>query len=370
MRVSLLKENFQKGLSTVNRFLPSKPQIPILSNIYIKASDGEVTLTGTNLETACIVSLGAKVEKPGETTIPGRILTEFISSLPAEKIELTVEKDKVIVTTQKTSATFSTLPVKDFPPLPSTSQEAPFKFLLTQLSKNVGATAFAASIDDGRPILTGIKIKLSGKDVSFFATDGYRLSITHDKIKQEVDEGVFVIPARILSEVIRIAQEEKSEEIGLTVLKEKNQVVFSTKTSHIITRLIDCEFPNVEKIIPVMFKTRVIFDTEKLLSSVKTASLFARGSSNIIKMRIDKSGVSISANTPQVGEDKDFIDALVDGEDIEIAFNYRFLLDLLNNFTEEKIVLETSGPLNPGVFKKNDVTTAFLHIIMPVRVQG
>ncbi len=138
----------------------------------------------------------------------------------------------------------------------------------------------------------------------------------------------------------------------------------------LFTRIIDGEFPNVEKIIPSSFKTKVTVDCNEFTQAVKTASLFARGAANIIKIKIEKEGLRLSANTPQVGQNEDFVEAKVEGEESEIAFNYRFLLDLLANFPEESLVLESSGPLNPGVFKPSKPTPSFLHIIMPVRVQG
>ncbi|EKD85481.1 MAG: hypothetical protein ACD_38C00015G0003, partial [uncultured bacterium] len=166
----------------------------------------------------------------------------------------------------------------------------------------------------------------------------------------------------------RIAQEIKVEEIGFSIIENKNQTVFFLPDIYIFTRLIDGEFPNIEKIIPIGAKTKVAIDRDQFAQSVKTASLFARGAANIIKIKIEKEGLRLSANTPQVGEDEDFIEAKVEGEEAEIAFNYRFLLDLLNNFPEKEVIFETSGSLNPGVFKP--AKGSFLHLIMPVRVQG
>ena len=154
------------------------------------------------------------------------------------------------------------------------------------------------------------------------------------------------------------------------MVENKNQAIFHLPNATVFTRIIDGEFPNIEKIIPVGFKTRVIIDRNQLSQAVKTASLFARGAANIIKIKIEKNGLRLSANTPQVGQNEDFVEAKVEGEETEIAFNYRFLLDLLSNFPDESLVFESSGPLNPGVFKPSKPTPSFLHIIMPVRVQG
>ncbi len=371
MKFSILKENFNKALSTVSRTIPIRPPLPILNNILLKAENNELKIIATNLETGIIVSMGAKIEKQGEVSVPGKLVTEFVSSLPAEKIEVILDKEILHIKTQKTTASFNTLPAKEYPPLPSVKEKADLNFGLKQLGSSVGKTAFAASLDEGRPILTGVKVKIAGGKLYFYATDGYRLSMSQEKISSSFKEEMeLVFPAKTLVEVVRIASEENQEEVGLSLVKEKNQAIFSTERTYVMTRLIDGEFPNIEKIIPSMFKTKVTFDTEKLLQSVKIASLFARGASNIIKLQIKKDGVWLSANTPQVGEDQDFVDAKVEGEDSDIAFNYRFLLDLLNNFSDKQIVFESSGPLNPGVFKPASSDSSFLHIIMPVRLQG
>ena len=162
----------------------------------------------------------------------------------------------------------------------------------------------------------------------------------------------------------------KVNEVGFTILKDKNQVVFSLPQVRIYSRLIDGEFPTIEKIIPQGFKTKVILKKDDFLQAVKTTSLFARGSANVVKVVVGKNTITLSANTPQVGGDEEVLEANVQGEETEIAFNYRFLLDLLNNFPQGDVVFEISGNLSPGLFKSSESASTFLHIIMPVRVQG
>lgn len=370
MKFSVLKENLSKALLVVNRTIPAKPQLPILSNILIKSEDGHIKIVGTNLETGIVVSVGAKIETPGEITVPGKLLTEFVSSLPSEKIDVVLEKEILRVKTNTVSAGFNTITAKEFPPFPLTKPTPQVTFSVKELGENISRVAFAASIDEGRPVLTGIKMRISSGKIHFYATDGYRLSIVSDKLESKMEDTQLIFPAKTLVEVIRIAVEEKDEKVGLFLSGENNQAIFVTSSTQIVTRLIDGEFPNVEKIIPATFKTRIVFDRENFLQSVKIASLFARGASNIIKMKIGKDGVNLMANTPQVGENQDFLDVKVEGEETEIAFNYRFLLDLLNNFSDKQIAFESSGSLNPGVFKPVSGSSSFLHIIMPVRLQG
>jgi len=368
MHFFVLKENINKALLIVSRSISTRPQIPILSNALFKAENGQLKIATTNLELGTLFVVPAKIEKEGETTIPGKLISEFISSLQAEKIEFLLEKNNMIVKTGRTKASFSTIPSSDFPPFDYTVKTR-LKFSFKDIKDAVLRTTFAASIDEGRPILTGVKTTIKDGKLVFTATDGYRLSREQVEIEDKKSEWQVIIPAKALSEVVRIAQELKAEEIDVSILEGKNQVVFSVGSVLIFTRLIDGEFPNVEKIIPENFKTKVIIDKELFIQSVKTTSLFARGAANIIKIKVEKDGLRLKAVTPQVGEDEDFIEAEKEGEELETAFNFRFLLDMLANIPEEKIIFETSGPLNPGVFRMFSSSSTFLHIIMPVRIQ-
>lgn len=369
MRFFVLKENLIKALSITGRNISTHPQLPILSNILIKAEKNQLKIATTNLEIGIIFTIPAKVETEGEITIPGRILVEFVNNLTADKIEFLLEGTNLLIKTQNTHASFTTMPSADFPPFPE-KMNTKNSFSLPKIKNAISQTVFAASTDEGRPVLTGVKTVITGGKMTLTATDGYRLSTNAVDIPDKKENLTVILPAQILGEVIRIAQEVKAEEIGFSIIEGKNQVVFSLPNVFIFTRLIDGEFPNVEKIIPSSFKTKVVIDREIFTKSVKTTSLFARGAANIIKIKIEKEGLRLLANTPQIGEDEDFVEAKVTGEEGEIAFNFRFLLDFLNNFSENEIAFETAGPLNPGVFKPTAQNNPYLHIIMPVRVQG
>lgn len=369
MHFFILKENLDKILSVLSRNISPRPQLPILSNILIKTEEGKIKITMTNLDLSIITSIPAKIEKNGETTVPGKLLAEFISTLSADKIEFLLDNTNLMVKTNKTQALFTTMSSSEFPSfptIPSFKNTFPFKRIKEAITRCV----FAASTDEGRPVLTGVKTTLANGKMSLTATDGYRLSREHITLDGGKDELNLILPASSLAELVRITQELKIEEVGFTIIENKNQAVFSLETALVYTRLIDGEFPNTEKIIPTGFKTKVIVEKEGFSQAVKTTSLFARGAANIIKIKIEKDGLRLSANAPQVGQDEDFVEAKVEGEEVEIAFNYRFLLDVLNNFPDENIVIETSGSLSPGVFKPSKPTPSFLHLIMPVRVQG
>ncbi len=369
MKFQVLKENINKVLSIIGRNISPRPQLPILSNIYIKAEQGHLKLSVTNLELGIIFTIPAKIEKEGEITVPGKLLMEFIGNLSADKIEFNLQDSNLTVKTDKTKAVFTTIAANDFPPFPQI-ESVKNKFLFSKIKNAITRTVYAASTDEGRPVLTGVRIILTSGKMTLSSTDGYRLSIENLNLPDNKEEIKIILPAQSLAEIVRIASDLKSEELGFTIIENKNQAVFSFDNCLIFTRLIEGEFPNIEKIIPQGGKTRVVVGRDEFAQGVKTVSLFARGAANIIKIKIEKEGLRLSANTPQIGEDEDFIEAKVEGEEGEIAFNFRFLLDLLANFPEENLVFEINGSLNPGVFKPISSTLSFLHIIMPVRIQG
>lgn len=368
MHVLILKDNLTKALSIVSKGLSLKPQLPILSHLLLKARNNQLEFYSTNLELGIVFTAPAKIEKEGEVAVPGKLLTEFVNSLFTDKIELIASEKNLQVKTNKTKGLLAIGNPADFPPFPETtvvSKKLPFK----KIKDAVLRTVFAASSDEGRPILTGVKTVITNGKLLLSATDGYRLSKEEVDLDGATDPMEVILPAQSLMEMVRIAETLDAQVVELSIIENKNQVVFGLPNTKIFTRLIDGEFPNIEKIIPAGFKTRVIIDKDLFHQAIKTTSIFARGSANIIKIKVEKEGLKLSANTPSVGEEEDFIEAKIDGEESEIAFNFRFLLDLLNNFPGKELVMESQGPLNPGVFKPKSDKPSFLHIIMPVRVQ-
>lgn len=369
MQFSCLQENINKGLSIVNRFISPRAQLPVLANILFSAKNGKLKLGATNLESGISFEVGAKVEEDGEITVPAKTLVEFISSLPPEKIDFSLEENNLRVSCQKYQATIASLSATEFPPLPSSSGKQGLSFKTNEISSPFSWVTFAAAQDESRPVLSGVKIFGESKGLTLAATDGFRLSVcklTKTNLASPLD---LILPARTLAEVVRILNEEKEEEFGLEITKEANQAIFSLGKAEIICRLLEGQFPSFEKIIPESSKTKIVVNRGELLSAVKTASIFAREAANIIKFVVQGSELRVMANAPQVGENITTVEAKIEGENGEIAFNSRFLLEYLTAVTGEEIIFEMSGPLSPGVFKTAGDET-LLHIIMPVRVQG
>ena len=373
MRISTLQENLTKGLNTVSRFITTKTQLPILNNVLIKTNQGRLKLSATNLETGINFWLGAKIEKEGEVCLPAKILTEYISSLPPQKVDLEIINNSLRVNCEGYQASFLTSPTTEFPLIPSLEKKPEILLGIKDLSLVINQVAFAASQDEGRPALTGVLFKIKKESLFLVATDGYRLSVKEIKNLKGIEklakfQEELLIPSRALMEVSKILTEGEIAELGITITPKNNQVIFSTPDVEIISRLIEGKFPDFEKIIPGKGKTQVTIETEGLLQAVRTASIFAREAANIIKFGVKNNKLEISSNSPQLGENKITLEVKTEGNGGEIAFNARYLMDFLNSIKSDLINFQMNDALSPGVFSPAD-DKSFLHIIMPIRLQ-
>lgn len=374
MKLSILQENLNKGLSIVSRSVATRAQLPVLSNVLLSTDKGRLKLSATNLETGINYWIGAKIEKEGTLSIPAKVLTEFVSSLAPGKVAMEAQESSLKIASGSHQASFVGMAASEFPTIPSLKGKPKMSFDFKALSLAISQVAFAAAQDEGNPVLAGVLLVARGGSLTLVATDGYRLSLK--KIKEgkglaetkEFKKGL-IIPSRTLIELGRVVNEgEQEKPLGLSITPESSQVIFITPDGEVVSRLIEGKFPNFEKIIPEGGKTKAIIETEALTRAVKIASIFARESANIIRLEMGGSNLTISANTAQVGENKSQIEAKIEGGSNKIAFNSRYLLDFLNSVNSELIELGITGPLNPGVFSPSG-DKSYTHIIMPVRVQ-
>lgn len=365
MKLSVLQENLVKGLSVVSRSTTTKAQLPILANILLATEKGKLKLSATDLETGINYYLGAKIEKEGAITVPAKVVQEFVSSLSAGKIDLETKGDSLKLSSANSQAEINGIGAVEFPKIPKFTGQPTLTFGIKIFREMIDQVAFAAATDEGRPVLTGVRLTAGEKKLVLAATDGYRLSVKKLRTEKKLEIKELIIPARTLQEVVRIKEEG---EIKALLTKEGNQLIFGLEDVEVVCRLIEGEFPPFEKIIPEEGKTSLTLEREEMLKAVKMAAIFAREVANIVKFQISDKKFQISANAPQVGSNISQVEAKVEGKKNKIAFNSRYLLDFLNSLTAEEIVFEMTGPLNPGVFKiKGD--DSLLHLIMPVRVQ-
>jgi len=369
MKLQILQENFSKALGNASHFITTKAQLPVLGNILFKTNRSKLVISSTNLEISTSIAIGAKIEEEGEITVPGKIITEIVSNLPSETISLDASAEQLKISCGNFKSTIAGMNASDFP---SVVQNISSKGLVLveaeKLYEALGQVLFAASSDETRPILTGVLFVFgkSGK-VTIVATDGFRLSQ-----KKLVLDGGFediqklILPKSVLNELQRLSSEE--DNLGLNFKKSENQVVFEVGDTILSSRILEGEFPNFERIIPKNSTVTVSVDKEEMLRAVKLSSVFARESSNIVKIKISQGSLEFLAESQTLGKQNTKIDAKVEGEDLDIAFNYRFMDEFLRAIKGEDIKMEFSNSNAPGLFldpSDND----FLHLIMPVKIQ-
>ncbi len=373
MKVSLLSENLQKKLLYTYHAISSRSQLPILLNFLIEVKEGRVSISATDLEIGIITDITAKVDEEGSVAVPAKTFVELMGTISSGKINLETVGEGLVLTGEKTKTVFQTTPVDDFPKLYGDKGRQAMVLKKEKIEKDFSKVVFAASPDSERPALSGILIKEEKNGFLLVATDGYRLSLKKNALQNAVrgkgEGGVSVIvPARVVRELIQMEKGVETEDVRVYIAKEKNQIIFSQNDTTLIGRLIEAEFPNYEKIIPTDFSTKTTFEGEGFQRAIKAGYVFARQTAGIIKVSIEKDRVLVSANAPSVGENQIEVEAKTTGEENEIAFNARYLLDFLSNSTSETISFEMTGPLNPGVFRETD-DPSYMHLIMPIRVQ-
>lgn len=359
MKISILQENLSKAALAIAKIVSAKPQLPVLSNILIKAEKGKILFLATDLSISMGLSIGGKIEEDGEILVPAKEFSAVISQLAAGKVDLSSEKDSLSVKSNAFKARLVGVFSQDFPKVePPTGRG--LKIKPEDLSFLLRRTLFVAAKDDSRPVLTGVRIAESGKGgIKAMATDGYRLSVVTVKAEGAAAEPV-VVPPRFLSEAEKFS---KDGEINLSIGAD-GEAGIAGEGGWISGRTLSGEFPPAEKIIPQTFDLSISINREELERAVKVAAIFARSAANIIKWEISPGKLRVSANSPQVGENETVLEVEGKGEG-EIAFNARYLLDYLGSTDEETVNFNMINSLKPGVFKTKD----YLHVIMPVRVQ-
>lgn len=369
MKLVVLQENLNKALGVVQRFTATRGQLPILANVLLSGEQGRLKLAATNLEMGVVYWLGAKVEAEGQITVPARVLGEWIASLPKERVELAVDKEKLMVKCGAYKGEFRGMGAAEFPEVPAREKGAMVSLGLAEMEEMIAQVAMAAAADEGRPVLTGVRWRMSQGQIEWVATDGYRLSVkTLRKIPNE--EKTLIIPARAMTEVGQIGRGlgEAESFVEIAAVEGGSQVCFDWGDAQVTTRLLAGEFPEIEKVIPQTTETEVVMETEELAAAVRAAAIFARDSANLVKWEIGSTGIIIAANSPQIGTNQVKVEAKVGGKGGKIAFNSRYLLEMLGAIKSKELKLEMTGGLNPGVFRMVG-DESWLHIIMPVRVQ-
>ncbi len=357
----------------VSRAVSTRSTLPILSNILFSTDQGRLKLVATNLELGITTWVGAEIESEGSTTIPSRLLTDFVASLPNEKVRIeTLDGEKVRVSCGHSSADILGMNPEDFPTIPTVSDEPTIRVEPSVLKEMIGQVVFAAAGDDSRPVLAGVLMRFEEGTLTMAAADGFRLAVKHHAVDQLPEPISVIVPAKALDALARLIG-DSAEPIEITVTPNRSQVMFHGENVDIISRLVDGNFPNFNQIIPKQYATRTILDTQEFLQAARRASIFARDSSNAVRLQLepgdDQSAgkVVISATAAEIGSGADELAATVEGDGGQIAFNAKYLTDVLSVIGTGQVALETQAPNAPGVIKPvgND---AYTHVIMPMHL--
>ena len=376
MKLSCLQENLAHGLNLVGRTAATRTTLPITNNVLLTTDQGRLKLVATNLELAVSCWLGAKVEEEGTITIPAKLLTEFVDSLPTDKIDmaLTPKGKTVNLKCARFEARISGMDAKEFPPVPQINDGIVTKVELSALKQAVSQVVFAAASNDARPVLTGVNAEFEGKTLTLAAADGFRLAVHKLPLAQAVEHKcAVIIPARTLAEVSRLSGDQ-DETVEIKVNEQKNQIMFKFKDVEMVSQLVMGAFPQYSQLIPQSSSTSAVVDVSQFLRATKTASIFARDGSGIVRLvitpgvDITPGKLSVSARSEEVGEDTGEIDAIVHGDEAKIAFNGKYLTDLLSVIKEQQLSIEVATPSSPGVFKPAG-SDNYIHVIMPMFVQ-
>ncbi len=365
MKVNVLAENLNRAMSITSRVVASRAQLPILSNVLLRATKEGLQVLATDLEIGVRLWVGAKVEEEGEICISARVLAEFVGTLSSGVIEMAIEKENLVLKVEGSTARLPGVDGGEFPAIPSSKSKVDLELPIERLVEIVNTVSFAAARDDSRPIFTGILWKLEAGKLTLAATDGYRLSV--DELKVETDKTeAFVLPVRALQEVVK-GVEKGEKKVGLYVDLEKQQVIFKAGGTEWVSRLLSGEFPPYNQILPSGFVTKMTVGRLELGEAVKRALIFAKESANIVKLSIGEGKLVVSANGA-AGGGETTMEVEMEGESETVAFNGRYVVDYLNVAESEDVVFESAGPLKAGLFKMPG--KKLLHVIMPVRVQG
>jgi DNA polymerase-3 subunit beta len=375
MKVSVLQENLTHGLSIVSRAVSPRSTLPVLGNILLATDEGRLRLSATNLELGITCWIGAKIEEEGSTTVPARTFTDLVSTLPPDRVnmDLNVRTQTMNVRCGSSNTDLKCIDAQEFPPMPVPDLEGGIQLNIADLKEMIQQVVFAASSDEARPILTGVLMTVEGNRITLAAADGFRLSVRTAELSSPIDQPIkAVIPGRALSELARISSDGK-DVVTMVLPPRSGRVIFRTKDTELASQLIEGSFPDYQQIIPRSYQTRTVLSTASFLKACKQAEIFAREGSLIARVSITPGGelqpgtVEISGQSEETGSNQTVVDASIEGPPLLIAFNVRFLREVLDVVKTPNVALETTVDTSPGVVRPVG-DSDFLHVIMPMHL--
>ncbi len=375
VKLSCKQEELQRALSHVSRAVSRKSTLPVLANVLLKTDDSSLKLAATNLEIAISATIPAETDQPGETTVRADLLTEFVASLPNDsvKFELDTAGQSLALECARSKAHIKGLNTDDFPELPAIEDGQVTATIDPRvLREMVGQVAFAAATDDSRPVLAGVLCEFQGGKLTLAAADGFRLSVRSADLTEQTGEDMsIVVPARSLQELARIIADQE-DAVQLWVTPNQSQLLARSGSIEFLTRLIDGHFPDFRQIIPQEWETRAVIGREDFLAAARRAKLFAQSNNDIVKIQVqpgedelDPGIARVSAQAAETGDNEDAVEASIEGNESQIAFNGRYLTDILGVIRTGDVALEMTSANAAGVIRPVG-DTEFTHVIMPM----
>jgi len=374
MKVSVSQQQLAQGLGIVSRAVSPRSTLPVLSNVLLATDEGRLRLSATNLELGITCWIGAQIQDEGSLTVPARLLTDLVSTLPNDTIHLAVNLStcSLSVHCASSSTDIKGIDAQEFPPMPATDLAEGVQIKVADFKEMIQQVAFSASSEEARPVLQGVQTNVSGSEVSMAATDGFRISVRRVTLEEPVSKPMsMIIPARALNELARIAGDGENM-LTMIVPTGRGQVVFRLDSIELVSQLIDGNFPDYKVIMPRSFKSHTILSTAALLKACRQAEIIARNGNNVVRLNLqpmsDKPGqVEVSAQSEETGSNETKIDANIEGPALVVAFNVRYLREVLEVIKTPNLALETNDHKSPArVQPVGD--EAFQHVIMPMHL--
>jgi len=365
MELTVTQENFARALSAVGRVASSKTGLPILSNILLRTDNNRLLVAATNLEMATTQYIGAKVVKPGAITVPARLISEFVSSLPKDTIELKVVNSNIHITSGKFHSVINGVIADEFPELPTINEESSISYTINtdDFKQAVSQTIITASSDATRPVLTGVYWHSHEGQLYLAATDGYRLS--ERRLVETKSDVSAIIPVQTLQEVLRTIVDDADT---VDILFDETQVRFRINEAEIISRLVDGNFPDYRQLIPATSDIHATVNKQEFVRVTKIAGLFAResGGSVILTVDSDAKSVSLHSIASEYGENTSELSAEGEGSG-QVTLNSRYLAEALSVVDGDTLEFSFSGKLSPCILKSVVKDTNYYHVIMPLK---
>lgn len=372
MKIEILKENFKNGLNIIEKIIGKNLSLPILDNVLIDTDENYLTLTSTDLETAIKLWILTKIVKKGKIVVPAKFLSSFVSSLPNDKILIEEKKNGLYIECKNLKTQIQGYNPDDFPIIPEVKNIEFLELDNLKICEGISSVVDIASNSQSRPEISGIYFIVFKNTIKIVATDSFRLAEKTILLEKPVKKDYsFIIPQKPTKEIMNIL----SNKNGLLKLYfSPNQVLFEFPENNsdkpqiqITSRLIEGEYPNYQDIIPSKFQTKIILKRDEFLNNIKIASMFS-GKINEVKLLIDKNKkeIEVFSQSPEIGENKSTMPIKIEGESIEVSFNYKFLIDGLNNIKSSEVLFELSEKDGPCVLKPiGDIS--YLYVVMPIK---